>query len=495
MSFENLEGTQESSHHSGEVYRRRVRDYLEAGEYLEVGDSHTGTSDITLTRPAHREDKHFRVETKNTKVSLLNDDFIDELARQFVDFSRADGMDFEFMVFATDFAKQSRWKDIFHDRVRKEDEVRSYYDEITERHSLNDAEAEQFERLGFRDFWQFLEQVQVKKAGYERLGELIDERESEERWKAKWEFYMRENAAIREPGELIPNFVRIADYPDSIWILQSVVHDYHAVYDQNPRYLPIWFDSGQAYSLLPPDEMPDSLRKFVDTDTADQHDFGTWLNQEGDQHQRTVTALLNRQTAWRGIQRNERCVGVRHDGVTKLIMSKSTPEPDESPETKQQDLFGNIQEAEENSDSNRNQTVDGYVAVKDWGSAFAHRYGLPIVKRYDDYHYVFVRTGWLFTERGRGDSVITGERADALHRELNKNQQSRNTNQRGQFRQWYSYLDLNEEGNANTQLSGTARTGPSQEMLFEQPTEMELHERPPKNASEREYLMSEGDIQ
>jgi len=30
VSWENLEGGQESSHHSGEIYRQRVRDYLES---------------------------------------------------------------------------------------------------------------------------------------------------------------------------------------------------------------------------------------------------------------------------------------------------------------------------------------------------------------------------------------------------------------------------------------------------------------------------------
>lgn len=494
MSYENLEGGQEASHHSGEAYRRQVRDYLEAGEFLAIGDDYSGTSDIVLTRPAHKEDKEFRVETKNTKLSRMDKSFIDELSRQFIDFSRSSD-DFEFVVFAHDLASQSDWKDIFHDRIRKEDAVRTYYEKVSEKNRLNGVEADQFGKLDFRDFWRFLEQVSIKKAGYGRLDELVDERESQERWKKKWEFYIRENDAVKQPGEIIPNFVKIAKYPNRVWTFSSRVHDHHAVYDQNPRYLPVWFDGDHAYSLLPPDEMPDSLRKFVDTDAASRDDFREWMEQEGDQHRRIVTALLNRRVTWRGVQRYDRCVAVRHDGMDKLIFTvDNSRDKRKVSETKQQDLFGNVKETDEKEEPDRGSKIEGYVAIKDWGSCFAHRYGLPQVKQYNDDHYVFIRTGWLFTERGRGNSLISGARADTLHDQLDKNNRSRNTNLRGQLRQWRSYLGLEATTDGNARLSRD-ESSPSQEMKFKQPDEMELHERPPKNSTEREHLMSEGRIQ
>ncbi|MDB9302194.1 hypothetical protein PN417_14775 [Halorubrum ezzemoulense] len=485
MTFENLDGEQESSHHKAETYRRRVRDYLEAGEYLEVGDGYAGTSDIVLSRPAHAEDKKFRVETKNTKLSLFDDGFIDELARQFIDFARSESPDFEFMVFADDYASQSRWKDIFHDRIRKEDEVRAYYEELDERHNLNEAETDQFESLDFRDFWRFLERVSIKKVGYGRLGELIEDRESQNRGDKKWDFYTRENEPVKERGNPTPNFVRIVDLPDEIWTLQSLAPEYHDVYDQNPRYLPIWFQSGQMYSLIPPGEMPDSLVQFVNTDTSECHDFMEWMSQTGDQHNRRVIALLNRQVLWRGVRRHDRCVSIRHRGQHKLIIQRDIGVSQDTDETRQQELSGTLRPSEEN-DSEANQEFKGYVALKDWGTAYAHRYGMPVVKQYGDQYYVFVETGWLFTERGRGDSFISGDRADELHHQLDKNSLSRNPNQKSQFRQWRAYLGLDEGRGGHASIPGTG----GQRMTFEDAIDVHPRERPPKNTEERDALMA-----
>lgn len=485
MAFENLEGAQESSHHSGEKYRRRVRDYLEAGEYLEVGDSYAGTSDIVLTRPAHREDKVYRVETKNTKLSLFDDGFINELARQFIGHSRSEVDEFEFVVFAPDYANQSRWKDIFHDRIRKENEVRTYYEELAGRHTLNDAEAEQFASLNFRDFWRFLECVDVKKAGYERLGELIDDRESQGREDKKWEFYIRENEPVKEKGIPIPNFVRVVDLPDEIWTLRSLAADYHDVYDQNPRHLPVWFEEGRAYSLISPGAMPDSLQKFVDTGEMECHDFEEWIDQGDGEYHRHVIALLNRQVLWRGVRRHDRCVCARHEGQHKLIITREDSTTQNPSETRQQELSGDLRPPAEGSEE-RNQEFGGYVAVKDWGSAYAHRYGRPVVKPYGDHFFVFVETGWLFTQRGRGDAVITGDHADDLHNTLSKNLLSRNPNQKSQFRQWRSYLGLDEGAGGHANIPGTG----GQRMTFEERINVKTRERPPKNSKERDKLMA-----
>lgn len=487
VAFENLEGAQESSHHSGEMYRRRVRDYLEAGEYLEVGDSYAGTSDIVLTRPAHGEDKEYRVETKNTKLSLFDDGFIDELARQFVDHSRSETAEFDFVVFAHDYASQSRWKDIFNDRIRKEDEVRTYYEELVDRHDVNEEEAEQFATQNFRDFWRFLERVDIKKAGYERLGELIEDRESQGREDKKWEFYTRENEPVREKGDPVPNFVRIVDLPDDVWTLRSLAPDHHDVYDQNPRHLPIWFEGGRAYSLIPPDEMPDSLQKFVDTGDMECHDFEEWIDREDEQQHRWVIALLNRQVLWRGVQRHARCACVRDedDGQHKLIITSEDTTSQNSSETRQQELWGDLRPPEQGTEES-NQEYGGYVALKDWGSAYAHRYGKPVVKPYGEHYFVFVETGWLFTKRGRGDEVITGDRADDLHNTLDKNSLSRNPNQKSQFRQWRSYLGLDEGAAGHANIPGAG----DQRMTFEEGIDIQFRERPPKNSDERDDLMA-----
>lgn len=482
MSWENLEGGQEASQHSGEAYRQRVEEYLESGEFLSVGDPHSGTSDIRLVRPAHNEEKVFRVETKNTKASLADQNLLTEIARQFIDFYTSTE-EFAFYIFAPEFADQPRWKDVFRDRTRKREEVERFYSDICKRHTLSEDEVERLDALDFDDFWQFLENVGVKKAGYERLAELIDENESRGRRQKNWEFYIRENEPVYERAELTPNFVRIAQYPERLWVLSSLAAEYKQVYRENPRYLPIWFESGDAFSLIPPDYMQDPLRQFVDTDNATSYDFREWLLDSGTDD-RIATTLLNRQLTWRGTLLEDRCVAVRHDGVHKLIIAV-----DEDCSV-QQTLAGQPLD----DDSGRRDSLGQYVVIQHMGTATAHRYGNSLVKRYDGDYYAFVRTGWLFTRDGSGSRVIAGNRADELHNTLDKNVLDRTPNQRAQLRQWQQYLRMGVGSADKPTTADLQRLQPAQHMRFERPGRLELGERPPKNTSERDILMEGGRI-
>lgn len=476
MSWENLEGEQESSQHSGEAYRQQVKEYLEAGEFHATGDEYAGTSDIVLDRPAQDEEKVFRVETKHTKLGRTEESFINELARQFIDFHRGD-TEFEFHVYAADYAAQQKWKDIFHDRIRKRAAVRTYYERLCDDHSLNEDEAEQLERLNFEGFWTFLENVAIKKAGYERLGQLIDDRESKERRQKKWEFYVRENEPVKQPGEIIPNGVQIADPPDHLWEIPSVAQNHHDVREDNPGYLPIWFDGNDAYSLIQPDSMRDSLQKYVKADEASRHAFAEWMVAADEDERRWGITLLNYQLFWRGVKRHERCRVVRHNGTHKLVFEVS-------------DRFGTTQQTldGDEAEDRRKEEVDGYVALLDMGRAVAHRYAEPRVKQYDDKFYAFLPTGWLFTRHGHGEVVIEGDEADELHNDLDKNNRERITNKRSQFRQWRSHFGVPEGTQSGEKFADLNTSSQSQRMRLEG-LSFELSNRPPKNADERDTLM------
>ena len=217
MSFENLEGGAEAAHHRGMAYADCVEKYLESGEYAGVGDKYSGTSDIRLTRPAHNEEKTFRVECKNTEADLKASGFVTPLARHLIDFHFGDE-EFELLVFARDLQNQSRWKDIFNDRIRKQEEVEWLWEKINDNHSLNDAEIEQFSQLNSDDFWVFLEKIGVKKASYGRLLELIEERNDRQKRQKKWDFYIRENKPVQQEGRINPNFFAISHHPEHVWV-------------------------------------------------------------------------------------------------------------------------------------------------------------------------------------------------------------------------------------------------------------------------------------
>lgn len=476
MSWENLEGGQESSQHKGEVYRRRVEEYLESKEFLSTGDPYSGTSDIRLTRPAHNEEKIFRVETKNTKASLADSTLLTELTRQFIDFY-VSSEDFEFHIFAVDYADQRRWKNVFRDRTRKEQEVKRLYNDICEKHKLNEEEALRFEELDFDDFWRFLENVHIKKAGYDRLGELITENESREQYDKKWEFFTRENKPVEESGDLIPNFLRITQFPEHIWIAPALVTDYKEVYKENPRHLPIWIEGTTVFSLIPPEEMSDSLVKFVNTGEAVTHDFKNWVMDESTD-QRIGKILLNNQLTWRGEELHDNCKVVRHNRTYKLVFTTDRPV--------QQTLDGNIGQEKER------MSKDGYTVTIGAKGVVGHRYGSISIKRYDDHYYSFIRTGWIFSQEGLGEDLITGDFASTLHHWLRKHGYNQHPNHRARLKQWLHHLRTGVGDADEPHISELGQLDPNQYMRFSRPSGMTLDARPPRNSAEQEALM-EGD--
>lgn len=476
MSWENLEGGQESSQHKGEVYRRRVEEYLESKEFLSTGDPYSGTSDIRLTRPAHNEEKIFRVETKNTKASLADETLLTELTRQFIDFN-VTSEEFEFHIFAVDYADQRRWKNTFRDRTRKEEEVKRLYEDICERHKLNEDEVEQFEELDFEDFWRFLENVHIKKATYARLGELINENESQEQRQKKWEFFTRENEPVQKPGELIPNFLKIQRFPKHIWTAPALVSDCRQVYKENPRHHPIWFEGSTVFSLIPPEKMSDSLAKFVNTDEAVTHDFANWITDDSTDT-RIGKILLNNQLTWRGEKLHNNCKVIRHNRKSKLIFTTDRPV--------QQTLDGDVKRGEER------MSKDGYTVTIGVKGVVGHRYGSISIKQYDDHYYPFIRTGWIFSQNGRGEDIITGDFATTLHHWLRKNGYNQHPNHRAQLKQWLHHLRTGIGDADEPHISELGQLDSDQCMRFIRPSGMTLDVRPPRNSAEQEALM-EGD--
>lgn len=473
MSWENLEGGQEASQHKGEAYRRRVEEYLESKEFLSTGDPYSGTSDIRLTRPAHNEEKIFRIETKNTKASLADATLLTELTRQFIDFY-VTSEEFEFHIYAEDYADQQRWKDVFRDRTRKEDEVERIYNDICEKHTLNEDEVEQFEELDFDDFWRFLENVHIKKVGYDRLDELITENESRAKREKKWEFFTRENKPVEQSGNLIPNFLRITTLPKQVWRLPARVTDYEEVYKQNPRHLPIWFKGTTAFSLIPPTQMGESLAKFVTVDEAVAHDFENWIIDESTDDQ-IGKILLNNQLTWRGEELHENCKVVRHNRDYKLIFSTDRPV--------QHTLDGEVKQGEER------MSKEGYTATTEAKGAVGHRYASVTVEQYNKTHYAFIQTGWVFSQDGLGENLISGDRASKLHHWLRKNGYDQHPNHRAQLRQWLQYLRTGVNDVQEPHPTELGRIDPEQHMKFSWPAGMSLDVRPPKNRDEQKALM------
>ena len=455
MSWEDLEGKGEASHHRGEVYRQVVEEYLESGEFLRQGDPYSGTKDIRLTRPAHNEEKVFRVETKNTKASIGDESFVTEVARHCLDFHFGDE-EFEWYIFAPEYSNSDRWRHIFDGRIRREDEVEDYFNEIANNHNLTDDETEKFAEVDVENFRAFIEVVALNKATSGRLQELIRENTKTDRAKKKWDFYIQENEPKCEPTDYLPNAFKITAYPDNVWEIQSLATGLNDVFDAVPRYFPLWIEGTDAYSLVSPENLPAELERLLRVDESVEHDFETWAFEDSKPFDsRIVTGLLNKQLIWRGTQLQEQCRAVRHDQTFKLIFP--LPEGGYVQET----LMGEIIDP----DTAQTEKVEGYTITRDMGRGIGHRYGYPTTKLYGRHGYAFISTGWLFTAKGTGDSVIEGDAADDLHNSLDKNNYGKTPNRRAQFRQWRQYLRMGRGedeklvGEELAQLDSTHRVG------------------------------------
>lgn len=479
MSWEDLEGKGEASHHRGEVYRQVVEEYLESGEFLRQGEPYSGTKDIRLTRPAHNEEKVFRVETKNSKARIGATSFVTEVARHCLDFHFGDE-EFEWYIFAPEYSNSDRWRHVFDGRIRREDEVEQYFSEITDKHNLTDDEAEKFAELDVEDFREFIEIVALKKATSGRLQELIRENTKTDRANKKWEFYIQENEPKYDQTEYLPNLFKITSYPDSVWEMQSLATDLNDVFDAVPRYCPVWIEGTDAYSLLNPENLPVELERLLKVDESVEHDFETWAFEDGTPiNRRIVTGLLNKKLVWRGTRLHEQCQAIRHNRDFKLIF------PIPGGGHVQETLTGEIIAP----DNAQTEKVEGYTITRDMGRGIGHRYGHPEVKLYGRNGYAFISTGWLFTAEGAGNSLIEGDAADELHNSLDKNNYGKTPNRRAQFRQWRQYLRMG--GGEDETLVGEelAQLDPAQRMTFERPQELNLQVRPPKNSDERDDLM------
>lgn len=482
MPWFDHEGGSEASFHTGEKYKERVVEYLRArGNSIERrSDHHATTEDLAAVgvsdefycldaeKISSEFEKRIRVEAKAGEVSRLDESFITELARVFLDYHEQ-SRDFEYHVYSPHFQAPDKWKQIFKPRLSTEEAIEEYYDEVVSRHDLNEQEEEKFQEYELEHFKRFLEDVFIHRAGWNRLEQMAEDEKSVDR--SKWSFYTKENRPYDRPETLIPNFLMLSEYPDHIYIGICTADRHRDVYEANEWYTPIWIDEDTIYSLTPHDEMEGTLLSFIDEDSIEKRDFGEWLDGVGKTDE-IAKRMFNRYLKKRGVEDYDSCKLVRHDYENRLIFRH---DPDE----------GDIED-----DEPEQTFVEGWKVTMERGSFIAHRYGLPQFRQYNGDFYVFVETGWMFSQRGRGNEIITGDLASELHDDLQSDGYYQHNNLKAQFRQWRSYLNLTEDPPQNKSLFGEEERDEPQAMYFSEIDDLELRKRPPKNTSERNELMS-----
>lgn len=506
-------GGKETSHDVGEKYRKLVADYFRAKGYIieRQSNHHATTEDIAAVTvpdeydvisggkeiPGREYFKEIRVETKASDLSRLNNTFIDELLRVFIDYQKLGEMDkwFEYHVFTSDLLAPDKWESIFDREGYADEAIREYYRETKERHDLNDEETAALSTYDFEDFKDFLADVFIHEADKPRLREMVEDEKQIDR--SKWDFYTREFRAYAQDETLIPNFFQITSLPDSVWIADCHVDHYSDIFEENPRHLPIYYEKGKLYSLIPESEMETSLLQLINTESITQREFHNW-NQDVTPF--VLKTLLNRAIKTRAVEKYDSCTIVRRDYDDILIFKHDggTTDEDQSVQTALTHITSNNAEEQTASaeglsskNTSREETsgpsskkVENRKVTMEWGTAIAHRYCLPQVKEYADEYYVIVETGWVFSEHGLGEQLISGDRAHELHTKLQERQYHNPNNEKAQLRQWKTYLELEAPDNKQQRLNEQNH----QDLAFAPIDNLTLTERPPNDSSEREAI-------
>jgi hypothetical protein len=504
-------GGKETSHDIGEKYRKLVAEYHRADGYIieRQSNHHATTEDIaavTVTDeyemiggekdlPNGEVFKEVRVEAKAGNLSRLEESFITELLRVFIDYQKLLDIDrwFEYHGFASDLAAPDKWEDVFEREGNDDTAVQEYYQETCERHDLNSEEEEAFSMYEYEDFKRFLTDVSIHEANKPRLREMIEDKKQIDR--SKWDYYTREYRAFPKGEALLPNFYKITNLPEYIWAAESDISHYTVIFEDNPRHLPVYYDEGTLYSLLSEAEMDDSLLQLINVESMTRRKFNEWA--EGVRSS-IIKNLLSKAIKSRGAEEYTSCRALRHDYedilIFQFVPEENTNEEKESVQARLDEIVSDLgddrslggvdtnSEGNTGGDSNdpSSKKVEGRKVAMEWGNSIAHRYCLPQVKEYADEYFVFIETGRVFTERGLGNHVISGDRADELHIQLQKRQYHNPNNEKAQFRQWRDYLKLESPDGKQQQWD---EQNP-QTLAFRSVDDLSLGQRPPANKSE-----------
>jgi hypothetical protein len=506
-------GGQETSHDIGEKYRKLVAEYFrEKGYIIERQSNHHATTEdiaaVTVPEeydvvsggkeiPGREYFKEVRVEAKAGDLSRLDKSFITELLRVFIDYQKWRDVDkwFEYHVFVSDLQAPDEWESVFDREGHADKQIKEYYEETKERHKLNDEETEIFATYDFEDFKEFLTDVLIHEAEKPRLREMVEDEKEIDR--SKWDFYTREFRAYGKSENLLPNFFRITDLPASVWVADCHVNHYSDIFEENPRHLPIYYEEGKLYSLIPESEMGTSLLQLIDTDSITQREFHEWKQ---DVTPFVVKTLLNRVIKRRAVRKYDLCRIVRHDYDNILIFqhdeggdkngSHSVQTGLDDIATEENELTPSTEDiASENSapggtSSPSSTKVENRKVAMEWGTSIAHRYCLPQIKKYAGEYYVIIETGWVFSEHGFGERLISGDRAHDLHTKLQKRQYHNPNNEKAQFRQWKLYLELEAPDNKQQRFTEQDQ----QSLAFAPIEDLSLTKRPPNDPSERQAI-------
>lgn len=455
--FQNHQGGREKNAEHGENYKQQIREYWEARGYDYIGDSRddNSTVDIVFRRTYEHGSTDIWVEAKYASLSRTDKDFLREFATYLIEFEeRTTSVPFELHIFVRELKAPNKWRGVFELPYQKEELVEEFISRLRSNDKLPEPQSQKLSGYSYDTFHEFIsEHVTVHPATYGVLRMETDRLSQSNRYDFD-ERYTSEREPINESEPLEPNFAEIDDPPEHIFIGDVDVPNYNAeaVRLQLPLHEPFYFDSNKVYSLRPPDEFPDLIKRVTEMDTVSANSFETWLDDSANLN--IARVLLLREVSRVFLETNsfEDPVALRYRGRHFLMFEH--PNMDVDKQTVRDQLVS------------RAYTEGSEPFVR-------HRAAQLQILSFPDTLCLAVLVKNHFTSNGEKQTLIRGDQKAALHHRFNQNRYT-NNQAHSEYRHWRRILNIhNREKDTSGQAIG-----------FRKITEISVNKRSPGDKEE-----------
>lgn len=445
-------GGSEVSNKTSENYKSKIIEYMGRDGYKLIRNSsdQSMTEDLVFKKLPPEDKREIWVESKYTDLSISDSDFLTELGRYFISYMLKNVNEkFDLYVFVRKCSNLNRWKHVFDNRLFQKEEAKKIYKYLSNKTNLREEELEKFNDFSYEDFKKFLGDSYVYQVNYEGLMMKINEFKEKERNAIKT-FYTKEREPLNDGENILCNFSKIIHYPDVLYIfnLEEGIGE-KEVYEEIPKYKPIFSHWGRLFSLLPQGELPDYIDLFTQG-LIKKTDFVSWMNES--ENKEWIGRIL----------------------MSKLIQNKGVIKGCSFRDYKGKNLFFEHDDLEVEKQEVEDKQVSRYFD-KSYKPFVKHKALKIEVKNYNDGDYVFFKPETLFTSDGK--ELITGKDVRRLHDKFSPNRYDNNSSIKGDLKWWFEFLNL--KGNKKETKQELRTTGLNK---------LYLSVRPPKNGKERDRV-------
>lgn len=447
--FRNHQGGREASHHHGELYKDLVRRYWESREYNVIADSKDDsiTSDLIIRRPHEHGNLDLWIETKDTKLTRTDPDFLAEFARYLIEYQeRSEEHPFDMHIFVRYLRASEKWERIFKVVKQKDEAVKEFYQRVKEDAKLDEAEEDKFNSYPYEDFNHFVTEITtVHQMSPEKVKQATEELERSDRY--EHDTFTEEREPINKREELKPNFAEITDPPDNIYIGNvDVPNFFQGVTNLIKDTEAVRFRSNKVFSLLHPEDFPEYVEAVVEIDTVSAESFEEWAKNE--ENTDLASSLLTREICRQTVEKHQLddCVAFRYRSDYYLMFEHGPLEKEV------EEVMG--------------QQVSRVFA--DASSRFVrHRTAQLNVRHLNDDFFLFVLIKDHFTDNGEHMTLVRGERKGVLHDNFPQHRYN-NSQTHSRYNHWRKILGIH---NRSKDTSG-------QKIGFRRITEISIRKSP-----------------